>query len=220
VVIPTDGLIPRTTPSARLHALQQKTKGEGVAPYRLIQEWAEGLVCLTGGDEGPLAAALARGGLDEGRKVLKSLIQTFGQGSVYVELQRHRIREQEARNQAAITLAREFHLPLLATNGPNMATAFEREVLDLMSAIRHGCTLDEAGLLLQQNSNRRMLGAKEMTTLFRDLPSAVSETGELSSRLQFVMKDMGNQFPLYPIPKTRRWIPISQSARWKGVANR
>jgi error-prone DNA polymerase len=102
---------------------------------------------------------------------------------------------------AVITLAREFHLPLLATNGPNMATAFEREVLDLMSAIRHGCTLGEAGLLLQQNSNRRMLGAKEMTTLFRDLPSAVAETVELSSRLRFVMKDMGYQFPLYPIPE-------------------
>jgi error-prone DNA polymerase len=47
------------------YKLQQKSKGEGIAPYRMIQERAEGLVCLTGGDEGPLAAALARGGLDE-----------------------------------------------------------------------------------------------------------------------------------------------------------
>ena len=119
----------------------------------MIEERSEGLVCLTGGDEGPLAAALARGGLEEGRRILGSLIRTFGQGSVYVELQRHRIREQEARNQAAITLAREFHLPLLATNGPNLATSFEREVLDLMTAIRHRLHADEAGLLLQQNAN-------------------------------------------------------------------
>ncbi len=202
------------------YKLQQKTKGEGLAPYRMIEERAEGLVCLTGGDEGPLAAALARGGMDEGRKVLTSLIRTFGQGSVYVELQRHRIREQEARNQAAIALAREFHLPLLATNSPNMATAFEREVLDLMSAIRHGCTLDEAGLLLQQNANRQMLGVVDMRALFRDLPSAVIETAELSSRLQFVMKDMGYQFPLYPIPPSETMDTFLCKRTMEGVANR
>ena len=61
------------------YKLQQKTKGEGIASLRSVQERAEGLVCLTGGDEGPLAAALARGGMDEGRCVVECLIQTFGQ---------------------------------------------------------------------------------------------------------------------------------------------
>ena len=162
------------------YKLQQKTKGEGVASLRGVQERADGLICLTGGDEGPLAAALARGGVDEARRVLGCLVQTFGQRNVYVELQRHRIREQEARNQAAVALARELRLPLLATNGANMATTLEREVLDVMTAIRHRTTLDEAGLLLQQNSNRHMLGAAEMNRLFRDVPSAVAETVELS----------------------------------------
>jgi error-prone DNA polymerase len=202
------------------YKLQQKAKGEGIAAYRMIDERAEGLVCLTGGDEGPLAAALARGGIDEGRRMLESLVQTFGHGSVYVELQRHRIREQEARNQAAIALARELRLPLLATNGPNMATAFEREVLDLMTAIRHGCTLDEAGLLLQQNTNRQILGRREMSILFRDLPYAVAETVELSSRLQFVMKDMGYEFPLYPIPEGDSMDTFLLKRTMEGVANR
>ena len=49
------------------YKLRQKTKGEGVATLREVWEHCEGLVCLTGGDEGPLAAALERGGMDEGR---------------------------------------------------------------------------------------------------------------------------------------------------------
>lgn len=202
------------------YKLRQSTKGEGAATYRMIEDRSEGLVCLTGGDEGPLAAALTRGGLHEGRRVLQRLVKTFGQAGVYVELQRHRLREQEARNQAALLLARELHLPILATNGPNMATAFEREVLDLMTSIRHGCTLDEAGLLLQPNSNRQMLGAKEMSKLFRDLPCAVAETFELSSRLQFVMKDMGYQFPLYPIPEGETMDTFLHNRTMEGVANR
>jgi len=120
------------------YKLRQKTKGDGVATLREVSERCEGLVCLTGGDEGPLAAALERGGMDEGRRVLRSLVQTLGPNNVYVELQRHRIREQEARNDAAFSLSEEFHLPVLATNGVNMATAFEREVLDVLTTTRYG----------------------------------------------------------------------------------
>lgn len=43
------------------YKLQQKTKGEGIASYRMIEERAEGLVCLTGGDEGPLQSTLPHG---------------------------------------------------------------------------------------------------------------------------------------------------------------
>jgi error-prone DNA polymerase len=181
------------------YKLRQKTKGEGVATLREIKERSEGLVCMTGGEEGPLAAALERGGVDEGRQLLRSLIGIFGPKNVYVELQRHRIREQEARNEAAVALSREFHLPVLATNGVNMATAFEREILDVLTTIRHHTSLDGAGLLLQHNANRHLRPAGEMASLFRDIPQAIAETKELSARLQFEMKDMGYQFPLYPV---------------------
>ena len=136
----------------------------------------EGLVCLTGGDEGPLAAALGRGGMDEGRRTLSRLVQTFGERNVYVELQRHGISEQEARNQAAISLAHEFHLPLLATNGVNTATGYKREILDVMTSIRHDCSLDEAGLLLQKNNKRHLRSAQEMCRLFSDVPDAINNS--------------------------------------------
>ena len=148
------------------YKLGQKTKGEGVAMLREIKELSDGLVCLTGGDEGPLAAALERGGMEEGRRVLRSLVQTFGPNNVFVELQRHRIREQEARNDAAFSLSREFHLRVLATNGVNMATAFEREVLEVVTTIRHHTSLDGAGLLLQHNANRHLRPLREMAVLF------------------------------------------------------
>ena len=202
------------------YKLRQKTKGEGNATLREIKERSEGLVCLTGGDEGPLAAALERGGMDEGRQLLRSLIGTFGSKNVYVELQRHRVREQEARNEAAVRLSREFHLPVIATNGVNMATAFEREILDVLTTIRHHTSLDEAGLLLQHNANRHLRPAREMTALFRDIPQAISETRELSSRLQFEMKDMGYQFPLYPVGDSETMDSFLYKRTMEGVGNR
>ena len=202
------------------YKLAQKTKGDGIAPFRKLQEHAEGLICLTGGDEGPLAAALERGGMDEARQTLSRLLQTFGPKNVFVELQRHGLCEQEARNQAAISLAREFHLPLLATNGVNTATEYEREVLDVMTSIRHGCSLDEAGLLLQRNSKRHMRSAQEMVRLFRDVPEAVGNTAMLSDRLTFLMKDMGYEFPCYPIPEGETMDTFLRKRTLEGVVRR
>ncbi len=202
------------------YKLRQKTKGEGIASLRDIQEHSEGLICLTGGDEGPLAAALERGGMAEARRILTCLQQTFGPTNVYVELQRHRQREQEACNQAAIAIARELHLPLVATNGVNMATAPEREILDVLTTIRHHTSLDEAGLLLQSNANRHLRSGAEMVSLFRDVPSAVAETVELSSRLGFVMKDMGYQFPIYPTPDGETMDIFLHKRTMEGVGRR
>ena len=202
------------------YKLAQKTKGDGVASFRKLEEHAAGLVCLTGGDEGPLAAALERGGMDEARQVLSRLVRTFGEKNVFMELQRHGIAEQEARNQAAVSLAQEFRLPLLATNGVNTATEYEREVLDVMTSIRHGCSLDEAGLLLQKNSKRHMRSGNEMARLFRDLPEAIATTGTLSDRLSFVMKDMDYEFPHYPIPENETMDSFLRKRTFEGVARR
>lgn len=202
------------------YKLSQRSKGEGVAPFRKLQEHAEGLICLTGGEEGPLAAALEQGGIDEARRTLGRLTETFGARNVYVELQRHGLCEQEARNQAAVALAREFHLPLLATNGVNTATEYEREILDVMTSIRHGCSLDEAGLLLQPNSKRHMRSAAEMYRLFRDLPDAISNTGVLSDRLSFVMKDMGYEFPRYPLSEDETMDSFLRKRTLEGIAKR
>lgn len=182
------------------YKMREKTKQEGAANDAELAEYAAGLVCLTGGDEGPLAAALARGGEEAGREVVERLVRIFGQRNVYVELQRHREREQEWRNQAATRIAQSLKLPVLATNGVRYATRYDREILDLFTAIRHHAELDRAGRLLSINNQRHLREARKMAALFQDVPGAVENTVELSSRLGFQLSDLGYEFPRYPVP--------------------
>lgn len=107
-------------------------KYEGAARPEEIAEYAEGLVCLTGGAEGPLARALEAG---EGRSCLERLAAAFGRENVYAELQRHLNREEEARNQAVVELARRMRIPLVATNGVCHANAAEREIFDVLTCV-------------------------------------------------------------------------------------
>jgi error-prone DNA polymerase len=174
-------------------------KGEGSAQPEEIAEAGGGLVCLTGGVEGPLAHALAQGGIEAAVERMEQLCRAFGRENVYVELQRHLAREEEARNQAAVEVARKLKLPLLATNGVSHAQPEQRELLDVFTCIRHHRVLANAGRLLSRNSERHFKPHAEMAALFADLPEAIAHTAELSSRLQFSLNDLGYEFPSYPV---------------------
>jgi error-prone DNA polymerase len=202
------------------YKLREGTKAEGAATLADIEEHAEGLICLTGGDEGPLASALSRGGFDEGLSEVERLVGLFGSRNVYVELQRHFERTEEHSNQAAVRIARTLKLPLVATNGVNYATANERQVMDVLTSIRNHCTLDTAGRLLSLNAERHLRSPREMQELFHDLPEAIANTNELSARLTYKMSDLGYRFPSYPVPDGETMQSFLEKRVEEGVRER
>ncbi|MCA1573333.1 MAG: error-prone DNA polymerase [Acidobacteria bacterium] len=165
---------------------------------------APGLICLTGGEQGPLGTGDGkRRGWGDGEKALRTgewLLDVFGKGNVYAESQRHFNRPEEARNQAVVPLAKRLKLPLLATNGVYHATPAQREVADVFTCLRNHVRLENAGQLLANNSERYLKSAQTMMGLFADLPEAIANTLELSSRLKFSLADLGYEFPKYPVP--------------------
>ncbi len=195
-------------------------KGEGAVRQEELEEHAHGLVCLTGGAEGPLAAALQQGGMEEARRRIDQLISIFGPKNVYIELQRHFQREEESRNRAAITIARSLNLPLLATNGVCYAIPQGRDLCDAFTAIRHHRTLSTAGRLLSRNAERFLKSPQEMQQLFADLPEAIANTRELSSRLEFTLNDLGYEFPRYPVPEGETMNSFLRERAWEGFRQR
>jgi error-prone DNA polymerase len=197
--------------------LRTSKKHIATASLAELQTYAEGLICLTGDEKGPLADALTKGNKAGGRSLVQQLISIFGHENVYMELQRHGDRFQESRNQAAIDLAREHRLPLLATNGVCYATPDERPIADVFTCIRNKRRLDTAGKLLAQNSERYIRSAEEMTQLFADLPEAIAHTVELSSRLEFTLENLGYEFPRYRVPDGETMDSFLRKRTWDGA---
>jgi error-prone DNA polymerase len=179
--------------------MREATKTEGAATFDDLEEFSDGLICLTGGEEGPLAGALAHDG--QAHAVIERLAAIYGHGNLYLELQRHRQRDEEARNQALLGLAATHRLPVIATNGVRYATEKDRELLDVLTSIRHHTSLDEAGRLLALNASRSLRSAREMAALFKDIPEAIANTSIVSSRLEFTLNNLGYEFPHYPVPE-------------------
>jgi len=200
--------------------LRAQRKEEGAVLESELERHASGLICLTGGDEGPLAAALKKGGPAEAHRTVDHLVGIFGRDNVYVELQRHLHREEEGRNRVAIEIARDLKLPLLATNGVCYATPQQRELCDVLTSLRHHQTLMTAGRLLARNSERHLKSPEEMSRLFADLPEAITNTVELSSRLEFKLSQLGYEFPRYPVPEGESMMSFlrhcaDEGARWR-----
>jgi len=187
----------------KLRVPKHAKPGECAASADELAAHAKGLVCLTGSDDGPLARIIQRQDADSVKDAQRSvawLLDVFGKKNVYAELQRHFDRDEEARNQAVIELARRNHLPLVATNGVCHATPARREVSDVFTCLRNHVRLENAGRLLARNSERHLKSGAAMAQLFADLPEAIANTAELSSRLQFTLEDLGYEFPKYPAP--------------------
>ncbi|MCX6618041.1 MAG: error-prone DNA polymerase, partial [Acidobacteria bacterium] len=181
-----------------------------------VAEHAAGLVCLTGGAEGPLAAAPT----EHAAQMLERLVAILGRQNVYAELQRHLDRQEEARNQAVVELARRFHLPLLATNGVCYAQERQRETLDVLTCVREKARLENAGRLLARNSERCLKPPAEMERLFADLPEAIANTQELSSRLNFTLAELGYEFPRYPVPPGETMMSFLRRRTEEGARRR
>jgi error-prone DNA polymerase len=184
----------------KLRVPKHAKPGECAVTLDELAEYANGLACLTGDGAGPLADRINHGDTEGAQRITEKLIDIFGSENVYAELQRHFNRDEEARNHAVIEMARRLKLPLLATNGVCYATRAQRQVADVFTCIRNHVRLETAGRLLSINSERFVKSPKEMNQIFADLPEAIANTVELSSRLEFTLKDLGYEFPKYPVP--------------------
>ena len=197
--------------------------GECVVTSEELAAHAAGLVCLTGGFDGPIARAANHKDAENAKRAQTTvdwLIELFGGKNVYAELQRHFDREEEARNHLVIELARRNRLPLLATNGVCHAIPARREVSDVFTCIRNHVRLETAGRLLAQNSERYLKSGAVMQKLFADLPEAIANTEELSSRLKFTLEELGYEFPKYPVPSGETMTSFlrkrtEEGARWR-----
>src|SRR5262249_8025689 len=102
-------------------------------------------------------------------------------------------------------------------NGICYASLAEREIADVFTCIKNKCRLDTAGRLLAQNSQRHIRTAREMSGVFADLPEAIANTVELSSRLQFTLENLGYEFPRYPVPEGETMNSLLRKRTWEGA---
>src|SRR5260370_11937018 len=86
--------------------------------------------------------------------------------------------------------------------------------------MRNHHVLATAGQLLSRNSERELKSGGEMERLFADLAEGIANTQELSSRLEFTLKDLGYEFPKYPTPQGCSQMQFLRERSYEGMRER
>ncbi|HEY3916994.1 MAG TPA: error-prone DNA polymerase [Stellaceae bacterium] len=108
-------------------------------------------------------------------------------------------------------LAKAAATPLVATNDVLYHAPERRALQDVLTCIREGCTIAEAGFRLEANAERHLKSAGEMARLFRDRPDAVARTLELVRDCRFSLDELRYEYPAEPVPENR--TPQEELAR-------
>jgi error-prone DNA polymerase len=178
-------------------------KGQGAASEAEFRQYSQGLICVT-----------------EGSQPVELQLDIYGAGNVYAEIQRHLDREEESATQRTRALAAKWKLPLIASNGVRYAHAANRELMDVLTCVRHKTSIAEAGRLLERNAERYIKPHRAMQRLFADAPEALAGAAELSDRLQFTLADLGYEFPRYPVPPGEDMDSFLRARTLEGVLRR
>ena len=97
-------------------------------------------------------------------------------------------------------LAQANGLHLIAANDVLYHSATIRELQDVMRCIRLGCTIEQAGFLLEPHGERHLKSPGEMARLFYKFPEALSRQQEILQRLNFSLDQISYEYPDEPVP--------------------
>ena len=143
----------------------------------------EGLICLSGGAEGPLGYLMRMKRPQDFTDVLE-FFKTHFDGRFYLELQRHGTEEENLTEAEFIDLAYAQNLPLVATNHVLFKDRRHFEAQDVLSCIAQGVVqIDPARK--RRNEEYYLKSPAEMIKLFEDLPEAIQQTVQIAKRCHY-----------------------------------
>ena len=182
---------------------------------------ADGLICLSGGPDGPLGRLVRDGQIARARDLAEWLARTYPD-RLYIELQRHpdaggKLVEAEfGSERGLIELAHELELPLVATNDAFFPDQSMYEAHDALLCIADGAYIDQREPRRRVTPQHYLKSEAEMAALFADLPEALENTVEIARRCAFMVP---RRKPILPRFADDEVEELRRQA-WEGLENR
>lgn len=117
-------------------------------------------------------------------------------------------------------LSREAQIPLVAAGDVHFHTPARLPLQHLMTCIRHGVTLDEAGSLLFPNAQRCLQPLGQISSKFSQTPNALRRTTEIADRCQFSLDELRYEYPLELSPEGKTPMEYLRQLTWEGAVKR
>jgi len=157
-----------------------------------LNDWNEGLICLSGGHQGDLGKSLLAGNADQAIKELDFWRERFPD-RFYLQLQRTGRENEEDYLHAAVNLALDTQTPVVAVNDVRFIKPDDFDAHEVRVSIHDGYTLDNKNRPRRYSTEQYLRSAEEMIELFSDIPEAIENTELIAQRCNLTMT-LGKNF--------------------------
>ncbi|MBI5810124.1 MAG: DNA polymerase III subunit alpha, partial [Deltaproteobacteria bacterium] len=166
----------------------------------LLREHSEGLIALGACLHGEVPYYLNAGQAGAAMKAAAGYKEIFPDRRFYLELQSNGIEEQKKVNKGLIEIGKKLDIPVVATNDCHYLKREDARVHDILLCIQTGATVNAQNRMRFATDEFYVKSPQEMSSAFKDVPEAVSNTIEIAERCNFEMKLGETHLPEFPVP--------------------
>jgi len=198
---------------------QNVHKAVGVIKLAWLQELSQGLIALSGAQSGPVGQALVQGDLSRASELALQIAGIFPH-RFYIELQRAGRSDDEAHVVAAVQLASNLNLPVVATHPVQFTKPDDYEAHEARVCISEGEILGNQRRVRKFTREQYFKSSAQMQELFADIPSAIANTLEIAKRCNVSLVLGKPQLPDYPTPNGMAIDEYFRFSSYEGLKER
>ncbi len=177
-----------------------QTKSKAGIPRRWLSHYCKGLIGISPGRHGDIEKCLMAGNYEEAKVRAHSYKQLFEQGSFYLAIQNHGLRDEEEINQKLFQMGEELQIPLVATNNVQYIEQSDAFAHECLLSIKHGTKLSDEGRVTLPTNEFYLKTPSQMTDLFSDTPQILENTLRIAERCNVEIQLGKFALPKFPVP--------------------
>jgi error-prone DNA polymerase len=164
-------------------------KGQALLPLGVLPDYTEGLIALSGCQHGTISKGLLANDWYTSVEAARQFTEWFGRDRFFIELQHHRLPEDDRLLYKLVRLAERLDLPYVATNNVHYAAREVSLLQHVLVCIGKNLTLDNSRAVRRPNSEYYLKSAQEMASVFADYPEALHNTLRIAESCSFDLMD-------------------------------
>ena len=186
----------------------------------VLRAHSEGIICLSGCLKGEVQFKLMNRDYDGAKKEALELLDIFGEGNFYLEIQDQGLDEEHQIRPDLIKLSKEIGVPLVATNDVHYVKQEDSEAHDVLLCIQTGTTLDDENRMRFSNDQFYLKSEDEMREVFNYLPEAIDNTKVIADKCNYDFTFGEYHLPEFKAPNGKTNLEFFRELCEKGLIER
>ncbi|MBR0521909.1 MAG: DNA polymerase III subunit alpha, partial [Firmicutes bacterium] len=188
--------------------------------HDLLRQYSEGIIALSACLAGKVQQELLLDNYEGAKKEALELLDIFGEGNFYLELQDQGLEEDKKVNRGLRILSKDTGIPMVATNDVHYIMEEDAAAHDVLLCIQTKSNFSDPKRMRFGSDQFYLKSEEEMRNLFPDVPEAIDNTMEVAAKCNFDFEFGHYHIPVFRVPDGYTENSYFEYLCWSGLEHR